>query len=148
MLDKTLKTNTTNADQVITWCYYLHCCLKTVSYGLWEIGYVCHNQPFNDTVKTAQQYGDWYTGCWWVGCDIWCRTGCGPAQSPPHCTKCNNAPINGMCTNFMLFNVALWTPLHSKRLINQLSVKLLISWCFQLNVWRQICMFYVCVSAC
>jgi len=28
-------------------------------------------------IKTAeqrtiiQQYGDWYTGCWWVGCYIW-----------------------------------------------------------------------------
>jgi len=25
--------------------------------------------------------------------------GCGPAQSPPHCTKCNSPPINGQCTN-------------------------------------------------
>jgi len=30
-----------------------------------------------------------------------------PAQAPPHCTKCNNPPINGQCTNFMLFDVAL-----------------------------------------
>ena len=28
--------------------------------------------------------------------------GCGPAQSPSRCTKCNNLPINGQCTNFML----------------------------------------------
>jgi len=33
--------------------------------------------PFNAHVKTAQQwtilqqYGDWYTGHWWVGCYIW-----------------------------------------------------------------------------
>jgi len=33
--------------------------------------------------------------------------GCGPAQSPPHCTKCNSPPINGQCTNFILFDVAL-----------------------------------------
>ena len=26
---------------------------------------------------------------------------------PPHCTKCNSPPINGQCTNFVLFNVAL-----------------------------------------
>jgi len=33
--------------------------------------------------------------------------GCGPAQSPPRCTKCNSPPINGQCTNFILFDVAL-----------------------------------------
>jgi len=27
------------------------------------------------------------------------RAGCGPAQSPPRCTKCSNPPINGQCTN-------------------------------------------------
>jgi len=32
---------------------------------------------------------------------------CGPAQSPPRCTKCNSPPINGQCTNFLLFDVAL-----------------------------------------
>jgi len=30
-----------------------------------------------------------------------------PAQAPPHCTKCNSPPINGQCTNFLLFDVAL-----------------------------------------
>jgi len=30
-----------------------------------------------------------------------------PAQAPPHCTKCNRPPINGQCTNFVLFDVAL-----------------------------------------
>jgi len=24
--------------------------------------------------------------------------GCGPAQAPPRCTKCNSPPINGQCT--------------------------------------------------
>jgi len=33
--------------------------------------------------------------------------GCGPAQSPLHCTKCNSPPINGQCTNFILFDTAL-----------------------------------------
>ena len=34
-------------------------------------------EPFNGDIKTAQQriiiqqYGDLYTGCWWVGCYIW-----------------------------------------------------------------------------
>ena len=34
--------------------------------------------------------------------------GCGPTQSTPHCTECCNPPINGQCTNFMLFDVALY----------------------------------------
>jgi len=31
--------------------------------------------------------------------------GYGPTQSPPCCTKCNSPPINGHCTNCILFNV-------------------------------------------
>ena len=31
----------------------------------------------------------------------------GPAQSPPRRTKCNSPPINGQCTDFILFDVAL-----------------------------------------
>ena len=34
--------------------------------------------------------------------------GCGPAQSPPCYTKCNSPPINSQCTNFILFNVAMY----------------------------------------
>jgi len=30
-----------------------------------------------------------------------------PAQAPPRCTKRNSPPINGQCTNFVLFHVAL-----------------------------------------
>ena len=30
-----------------------------------------------------------------------------PAQAPPRCTKYNSPPINGQCTNFILFDVAL-----------------------------------------
>ena len=30
---------------------------------------------------------------------------CGPAQSPPRCTKCNSPPINGQCTNHC---IAIW----------------------------------------
>ena len=44
------------------------------------------------TFGTARE-GDW--------------AGCGPAQSPPRCMKCNSPPINGQCTNFILFDVAL-----------------------------------------
>jgi len=32
---------------------------------------------------------------------VW--AGCGPAQSPPCCTKYNNPPINVQCTNFIPF---------------------------------------------
>jgi len=35
---------------------------------------------------------------------VW--AGCSPAQSPHRCTKCNSPPINGQCTNFILFDVA------------------------------------------
>ena len=28
-------------------------------------------------------------------------------RSPPRCTKCNSPPINGQCTNFVLFDVTL-----------------------------------------
>jgi len=31
-----------------------------------------------------------------------------PAQSPPRCTKCNSTPINGQCTIFILFDMALY----------------------------------------
>ena len=73
----------------------------------------------NGHIKTTQQrtiiqqYCDWYTVRWRVGCYIWYseKGGCGPAQSPHRCTKCNSPPINGQCTNFMLFDVALWLPL-------------------------------------
>ena len=33
--------------------------------------------------------------------------GCGPAEFPPLCIRCNSPPINGQCTNFILFDVAL-----------------------------------------
>ena len=36
--------------------------------------------------------------------------GWGPVQYPHRCTKCNSPPINGQCTNFILFDV----PLESK----------------------------------
>jgi len=45
----------------------------------------------------------WYTGRWWVGCDIWYSdegTGQGRSPSrPPRCAKCNSPPINGQYTN-------------------------------------------------
>ena len=33
--------------------------------------------------------------------------GCGPAQAPRRCTKCNSPQINGQRTNVILFDVAL-----------------------------------------
>jgi len=42
--------------------------------------------------------------------------GCGPIQAPHRCTKCSSSPINGQCTNFILFDVEPKLPLHSKGL--------------------------------
>ena len=33
--------------------------------------------------------------------------GWGPTQSPPCGTKCNSPPINGQCTNFIIFDAPL-----------------------------------------
>ena len=41
----------------------------------------------------VQRGGDW--------------AGAQPAQAPLRCTKRNSPPINGQCTNFILFDVAL-----------------------------------------
>jgi len=41
----------------------------------------------------VQQGGEW--------------AGTQPAQAPPRCIKCNSPPIDGQCTNFALFDVAL-----------------------------------------
>jgi len=35
------------------------------------------------------------------------RRGLSGLQSPPRCSKCNSPPINGQCTDFILFDVAL-----------------------------------------
>jgi len=43
--------------------------------------------------------------------------GWGLTQSPPCCTKFNSPPINGQCTNFILFDVAVKLPLDFKGLI-------------------------------
>jgi len=36
--------------------------------------------------------------------------GCGPAQSPPSCTKCNSPPINGQCIpiTVLMYRPLLW----------------------------------------
>ena len=34
-------------------------------------------------------------------------SGLWPRPVPPGCTKCNSPPINGQCTNFILFDVSL-----------------------------------------
>jgi len=44
-------------------------------------------------LHSVQRGGDW--------------AGPQPAQAPPRCTKCNSPLINGQCTNFVLFDVAL-----------------------------------------
>jgi len=80
---------------------------------------ISSSQPFNGHIKTApqrtitQQYGDWYTGRWWVGCYIWYSDeGPGQAAAPPSPLLAvpnvtAHAPVNGQCTNFILYDVAL-----------------------------------------
>jgi len=50
-------------------------------------------------------------------------TGCGHAQSPPRCTKCDNPPINGQCINHYMMvrcpSVLMW------RLSSRLSISYL-----------------------
>jgi len=83
--------------------------------------------------------------------------GCGPAQSPPHCTKYNSPPaISGQCTNFILFDVALELPLPIKSstfiaaVISYLLAWLVVMWlylscqssrrrCVSQLTWRNIC---------
>jgi len=52
--------------------------------------------------------------------------GWGPAHSPPRCTKCNSPPINGQCTNFILFHVALYCICTVKGYINTESISGLV----------------------
>jgi len=47
----------------------------------------------------AVMFGTAMRGLGWAGY--------GPAQSPHRCTKRNSPPINGQCTNFILFDMAL-----------------------------------------
>jgi len=76
--------------------------------------------PFNTHIKTAQQLSNGPLYCNTVigtlAVDGWAVTfatarrglgGWSLAQSPYRCTKCNSPPINGQCTNFILFDVAL-----------------------------------------
>jgi len=64
----------------------------------------------------------------------WAGGGC-PAQSPPRCTKCNSIPINGQCTNFILFNVGLPFP-----------IKGLISLYLVLAITGEVFFLVACVS--
>ena len=69
-------------------------------------------QPFNVHIKTAEQrtvYSNALIVHWPLmgGLLHLVQQGgtwehCGPAQSPPRCTKCNSSPMNGRCTNFIL----------------------------------------------
>ena len=56
-----------------------------------------------------QQYSDWYTGHWY---GWYSEEGLGRAAAPSNPLmhvpiKCNSRPINGQCTNFISFDVAL-----------------------------------------
>jgi len=80
-------------------------------------------QPFTGTLK-PQSNGPLYsnTVIGTLVVDGWAvtfgtaRRGLGGAAAHPCCTKCNNPPINGQCTNFIVFNVSLQVPVNSKGL--------------------------------
>jgi len=55
--------------------------------------YTAHWPLMGKPLHLAQRGGAW--------------AGYGPAQSPLRCTKCYSPPINGECTNFISFDVAL-----------------------------------------
>jgi len=71
-------------------------------------------QPFTGTLK-PQSNGPLYSNrvIGTLVVDRWAvtfgtaRRGLGGAAAHPCCTKCNNPPINGQCTNFTVFNVSL-----------------------------------------
>jgi len=73
-----------------------------------------NRQLYNNTVIGALAVDGWLLHLVQRG-RAW--AGCGPAQAPPRCTRCNSPPVNGQCANFILYDVAL--PLHSEGLINQ-----------------------------
>ena len=69
-------------------------------------GHIKTAEPEQRTI--IQQYGDWLmSGLVHLVQRGWAWASWGPAQFPPHCTKCNSPPINGPCTNCILFDVAL-----------------------------------------
>ena len=81
--------------------------------NLFQIRYSVN--PLKDTLK-PQSNGPLYsnTVIGTLAVDGWAvtfgtaRRGLGGlAQSPSRCTKCNSPPINGQCTNFILFDVAI-----------------------------------------
>ena len=47
----------------VTW----RCCMLPVDWCLTLYGHI----KTAEQRTNIQQYGDWYTGCWWVGCYIW-----------------------------------------------------------------------------
>jgi len=78
---------------------------------------LCGFNPLIATLK-SQSYGPSYSNTvigtlavdgWDVTVDT-ARRGLGGAaapQVPPRCINCNSPPINGQCTNFVLFDVKL-----------------------------------------
>ena len=57
-----------------------------------------HHQTFTLTLTLNLETTVKSLGAFDWGTDDWDR----PAQSPSRCTKCNNPPINGLCTNFVI----------------------------------------------
>jgi len=116
-----------NAYDKSVWCYY-HAPATSATYCLCSPVLVMMSVCTHITGKRFQlspgtfgvdvhscsvQYGDWYTGRWRLGCYIWYSeegSGRSAAPSSPHFSlyqMYNSPPINGQCTNFILFDMAL-----------------------------------------
>ena len=72
----------------------------------------------------------------WAGPQAW--AGCGPAQSPPRCTKCNSPPINGQYTTFVLFDVALDSKM--------LKICVVIVFCLYLQLGTVLGVYFPCIQ--
>ena len=70
-----------------------HLMLTLKLHNNWLLQWLVHWPLMGGLLHLVQRGGAW--------------AGCGPAQSPHRCTKCNSPPINSQCTNFVLFDVTL-----------------------------------------
>jgi len=66
------------------------------------------NGPLYSNTVIGTLAVDWWAVTFGTARRAW--VGCGPALSLSCCTKYNSPPINGQCTNFISFDVALIAP--------------------------------------
>jgi len=106
--------------------------LKQLIFNSWATLIINHRASGRHTKVIGTPAVDGWGGLLHLVQRGWDWTGCHPAQPPPHCTKCNSPPINGQCTNFLLFDwnynylctlkrlTTLW-PENTRKVINMLQ---------------------------